>query len=110
MCRSANTSLFHIIGRDNRGPFAFRQKLSRRCVVQHSKIDLLMPASGLGCAKTKSDLKRNLIWSSCRAEEEFLYFFALNVTTRLKISGAIIPRNVFTQPGSKPEFSLLGCM
>jgi hypothetical protein len=29
------------------------------------------------------------------------------MTTRLKISGAIIPRNVFTQPGSKPVISRL---
>jgi hypothetical protein len=30
------------------------------------------------------------------AKDEFLHFFALNVTTSLKISGAVIPRNVFT--------------
>jgi hypothetical protein len=29
-----------------------------------------------------------------------LHFFALNVITSLKIHGAVIPRNVFTQPGS----------
>jgi hypothetical protein len=35
--------LFHIIERDKCEAFAFRQKASRGCVVQHSKIDLLMP-------------------------------------------------------------------
>jgi len=44
--RSANTRLLHIIGRDKRDAFAFWQKPSRGCVVQHSKIDLLMPGSG----------------------------------------------------------------
>lgn len=44
--RCANTNLFTIIRRDNCGPFASRRKLSCRCVVQNSKIDLLMPASG----------------------------------------------------------------
>jgi hypothetical protein len=38
--------LFHIVGRDNRGTFAFRQKSQRGYVVQHSKIDPLMPGSG----------------------------------------------------------------
>jgi hypothetical protein len=30
-----------------------------------------------------------------------LHFFAVNLTTSLKIPGAVIPRNVFTQPGSQ---------
>src|SRR6516164_11309248 len=34
--RSANTSLFHIIGRNKCDAFAIRQKASRSCVVQHS--------------------------------------------------------------------------
>jgi hypothetical protein len=38
--------LFHIIGRDKRDALSFRQKASRSCVVQHSKIDLVMPGSG----------------------------------------------------------------
>jgi hypothetical protein len=38
--------LFHIIGRDKRDALLFRQKASRSCVVQHSKIDLVMPGSG----------------------------------------------------------------
>jgi hypothetical protein len=29
-----------------------------------------------------------------------LHFFALHLTTGLKIPGAVIPLNVFTQPGS----------
>jgi hypothetical protein len=29
-----------------------------------------------------------------------LLFFAMSVTTSLKIPGAVIPRRVFTQPGS----------
>jgi hypothetical protein len=30
-----------------------------------------------------------------------LHFFALSVTTSLKIPGAVIPRRVFTRPGPK---------
>jgi hypothetical protein len=37
--------LFHIIGCDKRDALLFRQKASR-IVVQHSKIDLVMPGSG----------------------------------------------------------------
>jgi len=48
--------LFHIIGRDKRDALSFRQKASSSCVVQHSKINLVMPGSGLGRVKTKSDL------------------------------------------------------
>jgi hypothetical protein len=33
-------------------------------------------------------------------EDKFLHFFALHLTTGLKIPGAVIPLNVFTQPGS----------
>src|SRR5271165_1207538 len=44
--------------------------------------------------------KRNLIWSQCRAEDKFLRFFALRMTVGPKIPGAVIPRRVFTQPGS----------
>jgi hypothetical protein len=32
-----------------------------------------------------------------------LRFFALSVTTSLKIPGAVIPRRVFTQPGPDPD-------
>jgi hypothetical protein len=32
-----------------------------------------------------------------------LHFFALHLTTGLKIPGAVIPLNVFTRPGSKTE-------
>ena len=45
--------------------------------------------------------KRNPIWSSCRAEDRFLCFFALRMTTGPKIPGTVIPRRVFTQPGSR---------
>ena len=47
--------------------------------------------------------KRNLIWLECRAEDKFLHFFALHLTTGLKIPGAVILLNVFTQPGSLPH-------
>jgi len=50
--------------------------------------------TGLGCAKTKSDL---VVMPS---EDEFLRFFALRTIVGLKIPGAVIPRSVFTQPGS----------
>src|ERR1700730_3572169 len=53
-----------------------------------------MSVEGLGCAKTKSDLV--VVPSAGRT----FAFFCLNVTTSLKITGAVIPRNVFTQPGS----------
>jgi hypothetical protein len=49
---------------------------------------------GLGCAKTKSDL---VVMPSGR---QIFAFFALRMTTEPKISGAVIPRRVFTQPGS----------
>src|SRR5258705_9914421 len=49
---------------------------------------------GLGCVKTKSHLV------VMPAKDEFLRFFALSATTSLKILGAVIPRRVFTQPGS----------
>jgi len=45
-----------------------------------------------GRVKTKSDLIVAL------AEEEFLHFSALSVTTSLKIPGAVISRRVFTRP------------
>ena len=32
-----------------------------------------------------------------------MHFFALSVTTSLKIPGAVIPRRVFTRPGPKTE-------
>jgi hypothetical protein len=38
------------------GPFAFRRKLSRRCVVQDSKIDLLMPGLGPKAASSPTAL------------------------------------------------------
>ena len=47
--------------------------------------------------------KRNPIWSSCRAEDRFLCFFALRMTTGPKIPGTVLPRRVFTQPGSKAD-------
>jgi hypothetical protein len=47
--------LFHIV-RDNRGTFAFRQKSQRGCVVQHSKIELLMPGSGQNLNPPRSGL------------------------------------------------------
>ena len=43
--------------------------------------------------------KLDLIWSPCCAEREFQRFFALRVTTALKIQGAYVPRRLFTQPG-----------
>jgi hypothetical protein len=58
---------------------------SSRWVVQHSGIPRLRSESGLGCAKTKSDL---------------VVIFTLRMTTEPKIPGAVIPRRVFTQPGS----------
>ena len=36
-----------------------------------------------------------------------MHFFALRMTIGLKIPGAVIPRRVFTQPGSKPEVTAL---
>jgi hypothetical protein len=63
-----------------------------------------MSEMGLGRVKTKSDLV--VMPSGGRISA----FFALNVTASLKISGEIIPRYVFTQPGSKPEFTLLAVM
>jgi hypothetical protein len=36
----------------------------------------------------------------------FGVFFALSVTISFKISGAVIPRRVFTQPGSVPAAEL----
>src|SRR5215831_13226121 len=53
-----------------------------------------MSLMGLGRVKTKSDLV------VMRAEDKFLRFFALRVTVEPKIPGAVIPRRVFTQPGS----------
>jgi hypothetical protein len=51
----------------------------------------------LCCAKTKSDL---VVMPS---ERQIFAFFALRMTTEPKIPGAVIPRRVFTQPGSKRE-------
>jgi hypothetical protein len=59
---------------------------------------------GLGRVKTKFDL---IVASSGRP---IFVFFALRMTTGLKISGAVIPRSVFTQPGSKREFPHFGLM
>jgi hypothetical protein len=59
---------------------------------------------GIGRVKTKSDLV------VCRAEDKFLRFFALRMTTEPKISGAFIPRRVFTQPGSERESTPFGLM
>src|SRR5215475_14194961 len=50
---------------------------------------------GLGCVKTKSDL---VVMPSGR---QIFPFFALRITTEPKIPGAVIPRRVFTQPGSR---------
>ena len=41
-------------------------------------------------------VKRNLIWSQCRAEDKFLRFFALRMTVEPKIPGAIIPQSFYT--------------
>ena len=57
-----------------------------------------------GRVKTKSDLVVMLSGGQISA------FFALNVTTSLKIPGAVIPRNVFTQPRSQPEWPLTPLM
>jgi hypothetical protein len=38
-----------------------------------------------------------------------LHIFALSVTTSLKIPGAVIPRRVFTRPGSQTELPFLNC-
>src|SRR3974390_446962 len=43
-------------------------------------------------------------------EDKFLRFFALHMTIGPKIPGAVIPRRVFTQPGSKREAALFGLM
>ena len=51
-------------------------------------------ASGPGRVKTKSNLVVALSGGGIFA------FFSLSVTTSLKIPGAVIPRRVFTQPGS----------
>jgi len=56
------------------------------------------------CEKTKTDL---VVMAS---ERQIFAFFALCKTTGLKISGAVIPRRVFTQSRSKPESAPLGLM
>jgi len=55
-----------------------------------------MSALGLGRMKTKSDL---LVMPSGR---QIFAFLALRMTIGPKIPGAVIPRRVFTQPGSEP--------
>ena len=62
--------------------------------VQRNRCDAVMTAVGLGCAKTKSDL---VVMLSGR---QIFAFFALRMTIGPKIPGAVIPRRVFTQPGS----------
>jgi hypothetical protein len=52
-----------------------------------------MSVNGLGRVKTKSNLVVALSGGGLFA------FFALSVTTSLKIPGAVIPRRVFTRPG-----------
>jgi hypothetical protein len=56
---------------------------------------------GLGCVKTKSDL---VVMPSGR---QIFPFFALRITTEPKIPGAVIPRRVFTQPGSGADITYL---
>src|SRR5436190_5914004 len=46
------------------------------------------------------------MWSLGRAEDEFLRFFALSVTTSLKTPGAVIPCRVFTQPRTRSRHRL----
>ena len=57
-----------------------------------------MSAPGLGRVKTKSNLVVALSGGGIFA------FFALSVATSLKIPGAVIPRRVFTRPGSSSTF------
>jgi hypothetical protein len=57
-------------------------------------IGLLMSGMGLGRVKTKSDL---VLMPSGR---QILRFFALRMTVKPKIPGAVIPPSVFTRPGS----------
>jgi hypothetical protein len=58
-------------------------------------------AVGLGRVKTKSNLVVALSGGGIFA------FFALSVTTSLKIPGAVIPRRVFTRPGAVANPRLL---
>jgi len=58
-----------------------------------------MSLEGLGCAKTKSYL---VVMPSGR--QIFCVFFAPRMTIGPKIPGAVIPRRVFTQPGSFAPF------
>ena len=53
-----------------------------------------MSEVGLGRVKTKSDL---VVMPSGR---QIFAFFALRMTVKPKIPGAVIPRRVFTWPGS----------
>ena len=81
---------------------------SRSARPQHYNVDLPKVTSRAwgcqffpGCSRwVLAVRKRNPIWSSCRAEDRFLCFFALRMTTGPKIPGTVIPRRVFTQPGS----------
>src|SRR5262249_36494463 len=69
------------------------------CGAHRSELCCSTSAMGLGRVKTKSDLV------VMRAEDKFLRFFPLRVTVEPKIPGAVIPRRVFTQPGSKTELT-----
>jgi hypothetical protein len=62
-----------------------------------------MSPCGPGGVKTKSNLVVALSGGGIFA------YFALSVTTSLKIPGAVIPRRVFTRPGSKTEVPFLNC-
>jgi hypothetical protein len=59
-----------------------------------------MSQMGLGRVKTKSDL---VLMPSGR---QILRFFALRMTVKPKISGAVIPPRVFTPPGSLGDIQL----
>jgi len=65
----------------------------RRMILKAFTIGSMSPL-GLGCAKTKSDL---VVMPSGR---RIFAFFALRTIVGLKIPGAVVPRSVFTQPGS----------
>src|SRR5258708_9228293 len=54
-------------------------------------------ALGPGCVKTRSDL----VVMRCGAR--IFALFVLRAPTRLKNHGALLPRSVFTQPGSIPD-------
>ena len=87
-------------------PCRYRQSPRRNTTVQVATFVLndclaylRFGAIGPGRVKTKSNLVVALSGGGIFA------FFALSVTTSLKIPGAVIPRRVFTRPGSLSDMA-----